>query len=102
MNKKQQIVNRREFLIKSSLVMASGAIFPTIVPSSVFGANAPSNRITIGMIGMGRQAYHPNLTQFLNAPDAQVVAICDVDNWRVEQGVQKVNKYYTETTKKNF
>jgi hypothetical protein len=27
---------------------------PTIVPASVFGQNAPSNRINIGAIGVGR------------------------------------------------
>lgn len=27
---------------------------PMIVPSSVFGQNAPSNRVTIGAIGVGR------------------------------------------------
>ena len=30
--------------------------FPSIVPSSVFGKNAPSGRIAVGMVGMGRQA----------------------------------------------
>ena len=28
--------------------------FPLIVPASVFGQNAPSNRINIGAIGTGR------------------------------------------------
>lgn len=102
MDKKHHSIKRREFLTKSSLAVAGGALFPTIVPSSVFGANAPSNRVTIGMIGMGRQAYHPNLTQFLNAPDAQVLAVCDVDRWRVEQGLQKVNKYYSEIKEKSY
>ena len=42
---------------------AAGAVaaFPTIVPSSVFGKAAPSNRINVGMVGMGRQALHANL-----------------------------------------
>ena len=55
---------------------AAGVIsaFPTIVPSTVFGKNAPSNRITIGMIGMGRQARMINLKTLLNMDDVQVVA----------------------------
>ncbi len=28
--------------------------FPTIVPASVFGAFAPSNRVNVGAIGTGR------------------------------------------------
>ena len=33
-------------------VIATG-VTPTIVPSNVFGANAPSNRITLGGVGVG-------------------------------------------------
>ena len=43
-------MNRREFLSRSAAVGASLAV-PMIVPSSVFGADAPSNRITVGSIG---------------------------------------------------
>ena len=56
-----------------------------IVPSSVFGANgqvAPNNRITVGMLALGRQAMARNLTVFLRWPDTEVVALCDVDRWR--------------------
>ena len=102
MDKKQDSIKRREFLTKSSLAVAGGMFLPTIVPSSVFGAKAPSNRITIGMIGMGRQAYHPNLTQFLNASDAQVVAVCDVDRWRMEEGIKKVNDYYSAANERTY
>ena len=37
---------------------------PVIVPSSVFGEDAPSNRITIGIIGTGSQGIL-NLKAFL-------------------------------------
>ena len=48
--------------------------------------NAPSNRITIGMIGTGRQAIHANLNAgFLKLPNCRVVAINDVDSWRMDQ-----------------
>ena len=48
-------LTRREFLMRSAA--ASVAIgLPAIVPSSVFGADAPSNRITMGCIGTGGQA----------------------------------------------
>lgn len=51
---------------------------PIIVPSSVLGANAPSNRITIGCIGM-RNMGTTNMKGFMAKPTAQVVAVCDVD-----------------------
>lgn len=68
--------------------------FPAIVPSSVFGENAPSNRITIGMIGMGRQAMHANTNPFLYSKDCQVVAVCDVDKWRLDNAKKKVDGFY--------
>lgn len=49
-------MNRRNFLKNSGLATTSIAI-PSIVPSTFFGKYAPSSRITVGMIGLGRQGY---------------------------------------------
>src|SRR2546423_1356499 len=46
-------LTRRQFLARSSVAGAAALAFPTIAPSTVFGENAPSNRISIGLIGMG-------------------------------------------------
>jgi predicted dehydrogenase len=77
MDKKFNRLSRRAFLQKS---LAAGAVcaLPIIVPSSVFGENAPSNRIGIGIIGSGGQGIL-NLKAFLHKPSAQAVAVCDVD-----------------------
>lgn len=70
-------LNRRKF-IKTTTGVATGALaFPHIVPSSVFGANAPSNRIVVGCIGVGGQGTR-NLRGFLSDSSVQVVAVCDV------------------------
>ncbi|MGB2820481.1 MAG: Gfo/Idh/MocA family oxidoreductase, partial [Phycisphaerae bacterium] len=45
-------------------------------------------------IGMGRQATYSNVKAFLHASDAQVVAVCDVDAWRMENARQAVEKHY--------
>ncbi len=53
MTKRKQ--SRRAFLgnsLKASALLA----FPSIVPISVFGKNAPSNRINVAAIGSGRIA----------------------------------------------
>jgi len=55
---------------------------------------APNDRIAVGLIGMGRQAYHANLLPFLASPDTQVVSLCEVDAWRAEQGRKRVEDYY--------
>ena len=44
----------------------------------------PSNRIGVGMIGLGRQCLAYNLRLFMQAADVQVVALCDVDRWRLQ------------------
>ncbi len=49
-----------------------------IVPASVLGANAPSNRIHVGFIGCGNQSTI-DLPAFLGHEDCQVLAVCDVN-----------------------
>ncbi len=41
-------------------------------------AKAPSERITLGLVGLGSRAFNL-LDALLKMPDAQIVAICDVD-----------------------
>ena len=83
-------ISRRSFL-KTSLAAAAG---PLILPRRFFGANAPNNTINVAMIGMGRQAFYSNTQPFLNMPEVRVVAVCDVDSWRAEQGRKLVDDYY--------
>ncbi len=65
-------MNRRSIL-RSSLVLGA----PTIVPASVLGKDKPSDRIAIGVIGLGGMGMG-NLNGFLRAEGSQVVAVCDV------------------------
>ena len=72
-------MKRREFL-KSSMAAAIAA--PMLIPGSALGKNgatAPSDRIVFGCIGLGGQGRH-NMRAFINQPDTQIVALCDVDN----------------------
>jgi myo-inositol 2-dehydrogenase/D-chiro-inositol 1-dehydrogenase len=95
--KKANALTRRQFLQGSAAITASLALAgPTIVSASILGANAPGNRVTVGMIGMGRQAFHSNLKSFLNSPDTQVVAVCDVDAWRLDNARKAVEKHYAK------
>ena len=78
-------ISRRRFVAASAGV-AAGLAAPPIIPASARGADgrpAPSNRIGVGMIGLGRQAISHNLPVFVRADDAEVVALCDVDRWRL-------------------
>ena len=90
---KASALNRRDVL-KSASAAALGAVaVPYVITSNALGgpkAHAAANRITIGMLGMGRQARGSNIKFFLGAPDAQVVAVCDVDSWRLDNAVKDV------------
>ena len=68
---------RRSF-VQSAGALASAVALPQIVPASVFGGTAPSNRITVGQIGCGHQAQRI-VPSFLVHDDVQIVAVCDVN-----------------------
>lgn len=69
---------RRDFLKQTAGIVAAAAGAPSLVPSTLFGANAPSNRITLGFIGCGNQSTI-DLPAFLGHDDCQVLAVCDVN-----------------------
>lgn len=69
-----QAASRRTFLKTAAATIA----IPTVVPSTVFGKDAPSNRITIGFVGTGNNGYNW-LKRFLKDRRTQVVAVCDVN-----------------------
>src|SRR3982750_3288815 len=94
-------VSRRSF-IKAGLVGATVTGFPAIVPATVFGQNAPSNRINIGAIGVGRISRVHDLPGTWKYDSAQIIAVCDLDSKRVELGKTYVNDYYAKKTGKPF
>lgn len=83
--------SRREFL-KLAATSAAAIGFPTIVPSSVFGANAPSNRIAMAGIGLGAMGMS-NMASFLR-DDVQWVAVCDVDQHNLSRAKRRVDQHY--------
>jgi len=92
-----RVTTRRYFLRKSTATAAAAWAAPWVVPASVLGASgrvAPSERITVGMIGVGRQAVAYNLKWFLQSPETQVVAVCEVDSWRLANARKTVEEQY--------
>lgn len=57
---------------------ATAAAAPMVLPARLFGAEAPSKKITVGFIGTGDHGINRNLDSFLQQPDARAVAVCDV------------------------
>ncbi len=91
---KRSVKVRRRTFLKAAATTATAAVAPMIIPASVLGANAPSKRINIGLIGTGRQAIYANLSAFLTMPEVRVVALCDVDSWRMNEAKKRVDKTY--------
>jgi predicted dehydrogenase len=99
-------MNRRNF-VKNSLKASAATTmavtgFPTIVPASVIGKNAPSNKINIGAIGVGRISRDHDMKETLPFDQARIMAVCDVDSKRLAEGKKYVNDYYAAKTGKPY
>jgi len=89
--------SRREFLGGAAGAILGAAGFPYFIPASALGrdgAVSPSNRITIGFIGVGGHGRAVNLRNFLVNRDAQAVAVCDVDVKNCNKARDMVNEKY--------
>ena len=82
--------SRRSFL-KSTL---AAGIAPLILPARIWSAEVkPNDRINFGCIGVGKQM-GGLMSGFLSKPETQLVAVCDVDTTRREDGKKKVEDFY--------
>ncbi len=96
-------VQTRRFFLKRATALSALVAAPTIIPASARGANgqtAPSERITLGHIGMGKQNSGALLGGFLNQPDTQVLAVCDVESKRLKTAQKRANDHYAAQTEK--
>ncbi len=88
--KSDGIISRRTLLKNASAFLA----LPGIVPASVLAKSAaPSNTITLGLIGLGSMGMR-HINGFLQESDCRIIAVCDVDAQRRKASVDKVNKKY--------
>jgi predicted dehydrogenase len=83
-------VNRRRFLQAAGVSLVG---FPTVVPSSVWGRPSPSERITIGAIGLGPRC-EAVMKHFFTFPDFQWLAVCDVQLGRLDRGKGWVDEHH--------
>jgi predicted dehydrogenase len=89
-------ISRRQFLKHNIATAAAAVAAPCIIPSSVLGAGgavAPSERITMGGIGIGGMGTH-NLKNFLEENDVRFLAVCDADVERLNKAKDLVNNKY--------
>lgn len=94
-------MKRRNFLKNATAATAGAMVIPSIVPSSVFGKNAPSNKINIGHIGNGRIARTHDMPGVWQHDVAQYVAVSDLDSNRMKDGKKLIEDYYNKKTGSN-
>src|SRR5947207_5675930 len=85
-------ISRRRFLAATGLALAA----PTFIPASALGREdkpAPSERITLGVVGWGMMG-PGNTEAFLANKDCQIVAACDLDQIHLQQALDKINGHY--------
>ncbi len=93
-------ISRRRFLATGSAALA----LPAFVPASALGLEdkpAPSNRITLGVVGWGMQG-PSNTRAFLDQTDCQVVAACDLDQNHLADAAGTINEHYQNKDCKTY
>jgi len=88
-------IDRRGFLKATAAVVG----LPYVVRSSALGAEgavAPSNRITLGCIGVGGQGTG-NMQGFLGKREVRVLAVCDIDKRNRDKAKKIVDGKYANS-----
>ncbi len=99
--------NRRHFLTSAATAVAAPAILSRSALNAL-GQTPPSDRITIGVVGLGSRGFNL-IDDFLGHSEAQIVAVCDVDRWHYrdrpwgtgtaygrQPAAQKINAAYSQ------
>jgi len=76
--------------------MAAVAGFPAIVPSRVFGQDAPSNTVQVGQLGFGRIGKSMDVPGILGCKGAVITAVSDVDTARMGYGKEYLDAAYAK------
>lgn len=88
--------NRRKFL-RRSLAAGAFGLAPQILPARLLGPLSPSNRLNVGLVGLGLicGSHRPNL---LRREEVRIVGICDVWKDRREKVEAEISSEYGKET----
>jgi len=89
----QRPVGRRTILKQGVGLLVAPLILPRI------GLKAASDRINVASIGVGIMG-NGNMRRMLSNPDLQLVAVCDVDEWRLNDARDTVETAYAAEMKR--
>ncbi|HRF01731.1 MAG TPA: Gfo/Idh/MocA family oxidoreductase [Pirellulaceae bacterium] len=94
-------IDRRQLLVggvTGALALGLAPVARATSASRPARRTAPSERITLGFIGVGMMG-RGHLGGFLGQDDVQVLAVCDVETTRRENAVKQVEARYAEATR---
>ena len=83
-------MERRNFLKTGATALGAISFIPGGL-AEVFGQKAPSNKVKVGLIGCNGMGWS-DLNNFLNNPEVECVAICDVDDQPLNKRMDDVEK----------
>jgi predicted dehydrogenase len=89
-------IQRREFLKRGAM----GAVGFSILPHFLSKAT-PNERVRIAHIGLGGMG-NQHMNWFANLPDAEIVALCDVDSDHLNGTLQSLKQIHPETQAKTY
>lgn len=97
MQNNNAVSSRRQAIKSITALGLSASAFPAVVPASALGRDsavaAPSERLTLGVVGIGPRCTY-DLKGMMALPDVQCVAISDVQKSRREAGKKLVDTNY--------
>ena len=107
-------INRRNFIQRTSVTVATAIAVPTIISACARGKNghvSPSDRINLAFIGSGNQAMN-DIRDFITDKRVQIVGVCDVNKQSTgywdgkpggrEVGINLVNDTYSQLYGKKY
>lgn len=86
-------VSRRDFVKCAGVAAGAVAAFPTIIPASVLGQDAPSKVLTVACVGVGGMGLS-HIKQLVDRKTVRIVAVVDVDAFHQKRAAQIINKKY--------
>jgi predicted dehydrogenase len=94
MEKRSNLSTRREFITKTGIAAAGLTIGKTTLSTkSISRASGASDKIRVGFIGVGNRGSQV-LKLFMNEPDCEIAALCDIYEPYLNRDYSKVDPRY--------
>ena len=84
---------RRDFIKSAGIATGAIAAFPTIIPSSVLGADAPSKVLNLACVGVGGMG-GSHIKQLKGRDNVRIRAVADVDAVFAQNAANTINQQY--------